>query len=126
MQQRIHSRRPLQILPTVEGGIEAGGRRTARPPAQKRIVEQGSPRDAPALRLVIELAEVEIPVETSFENGQARRHDMKHGRPKHAAERAPEHHAFDEEGGKSRDNRFDRDIGRESNPSGPPWVRLVS
>lgn len=122
MEQRIHPRRPLQISTPVEGWIEAGRPRAARPPAQKRIVEQRSPRDALALRLVIELAEVKIPAETAFEDGQPRREGMKQGRPQHAAE----HNAFDKQGGKSRENRLDRHVGRESNPSDPPWIRLVS
>lgn len=89
-------------------------------------MKQRSARDAPALRLVIELAQIEIRIETTFEHCQPRPEDVKHGGSKHAAEQAPEHHTFDKQRADARRNRFDHDIGRQSKTSGLPWVRLVS
>jgi hypothetical protein len=126
VEQRIHSSWPLQIVTPIEGGIEGRCRGTARPPPQKSVVEQGSPGGAPTLRLVFELTEIEFTVETTFEHGQARRHDVKHGRPKRTADHAPEDHAFDEESDKFRAGNFDRVIDRTPKLPGLPRRRLVT
>ena len=88
-------------------------------------MKQGSTGRAPTLRLVIELAQIEITVETALEQGEPPRHDMEEPGSDRGAGQTPENHALDQQYEEFGMDGFERGIDPAPKPPAAPSRRLV-
>lgn len=124
MEQRIHPGRALQIVSTVKCRVECWCRGTPCPPPQKRIMKQGCTGHAPAPPLLVELTEIEFPVESALEHGQPRRQDASDVRPNLVSRERTKDQTLDEKRQEFEEDDLSHGIDPVAKPTGmePRWL----